>query len=208
MKENCKGCNTDQYIVNRTKMLCQCCNHFRIHGESIQETQRKQQQKWIDKAAQKPKKPPKPTKIYVIKQSTSKTAKKNQELSELKFSISEKALLEGEYYCKGCGCSNGGLDRSHILSEKQRPDLSLVEENIDLLCRDCHMDWESWSIIRMVKLICFEKYLEYIYKMDEETFFKIFTKMEEVVDLPESILDEKIFNKIVTIVKKYFKKFT
>lgn len=186
-------------------MLCQGCNHFRLHGETIQETQQKQNAKYIENAREKTKnRPISPPKIYTIKQSSSKNTTQKAKLSELKFSISEEALLNDEYYCKGCGHSNGGLDRSHILSVKQRPDLELDKDNIDLLCRTCHNHWESWDIFRMAALICFERYLKYIFSKDEETFFKIFIKMEEVQFDEEN----KISTKIVNLVIQWYKKLT
>lgn len=208
MKENCNNCNTDKYIVNRKRMLCDDCNHMRIHGETKQETQNKQHQKWLEKAKIREKaKPTKPQKNYTIKQSTAKNTAQKAELSKLKFSISEEALLNGEYFCKGCGQSNGGLDRSHILSVKQRPDLELDPNNIDLLCRECHVNWESWNPFKMIKLFCFESYLSYIYKKDEETFFKIFCKMEDIIERKVN-WDTPPFEKIEQIVKEYYKKLT
>lgn len=203
MKEQCSSCNTPQYLVNRTKKLCYRCNHFRIHGESVEETQNRQQREWRLRSEEKQKnKAPTPPKIYTIKQTTSKTAKKDSELSKLKFSISEEALMDGTYYCKGCGHSGQGLDRSHILSEKQRPDLALEEENIDLLCRECHMKWESWNIIKMLSLICFEKYLKYIYGKDKETFYKIFIKVE-IVACQDIEAEEDLYDKACSVVECY-----
>ena len=60
-------------------------------------------------------------------------------LSELKNHITDKNLKNGTYYCRGCGIESEGLDRSHIIGIAQRPDLKLLKENIDLLCRYCHI---------------------------------------------------------------------
>lgn len=122
----------------------------------------------------KSKKPPKP-----IKQQTKKEGAIKSALSELKTEIDMDNVLDGTYYCKGCGKSHVGLDKSHILSVKQRKDLELLKQNMQLLCRSCHMDWESWDVVRMGKLLCFEENLQHIYAYDYETFQKIMTKIDE-----------------------------
>lgn len=168
MKEFCKGCQSDQYIVNRTKMLCQRCNHFRLHKETPEETLIKQNQKYLERLKEKPYKP--------IKSVTKKQSRVNNLLSELKLDIRKQAQQEDMYYCWGCGKGGVDLDCSHILSVKQREDLELDRENINLFCRDCHNNWESWVYSRMSKLLTFEKDLEYIKRKDNTTYQRILLK--------------------------------
>jgi hypothetical protein len=146
---------------------------LRLHGKS-------QQQEYTERAAAKPRK------IYTlpqsrtpIKQQSRKQSVRAKELSALKNEIELDAVQEGRYYCEGCGHSHSHLDKSHIISVGQRKDLELVKANIHLFCRDCHQDWESWSAIRMVKLLTFEADLDYIYNEDFEMFGRIMLKLME-----------------------------
>ena len=68
-------------------------------------------------------------------------------LKKIKDEITDLNLKNGTYYCRGCGTQSEHLDRSHILSVAQRQDLKFDKENIDLLCRYCHMKWESGNKI-------------------------------------------------------------
>ena len=115
-----------------------------------------------------------------IKQQTDKTRKNEEQLKKLKDSISNKAVQNGTYQCSGCGRGDEWLDRSHILSVKQRKDLELVEENIDLLCRSCHEKWESGNIVKMMSLNCWSRYIEYIRMNDEQKFYKLKYKVDEL----------------------------
>lgn len=186
-KEQCNGCETDKYIVNRKRMLCDDCNHFRIHGETKQQTQIKQQQKYQEKYQAKQLNKPivtkvyefKPKKNYVIKQSTKKEEVQKNLLSLVKKKIRKEAIDSDTYYCWGCGDGSQDLDCSHILSVKQRKDLELEQENMNLFCRDCHNAWESWDITKMQKLFTFQKDLLYIKEKDDRVYQKILIKIQE-----------------------------
>lgn len=123
--------------------------------------------------------PKKETKKTKATKQAKKESNTKQQLSVLKKQIEDEALDNDTYFCKGCGASYLGLDKSHILSVGQRKDLELEKENIDLLCRDCHMDWESGNVERLVKLDCIDRYLDYIYKKDTTKYFSILAKLED-----------------------------
>ena len=164
----CNECGKDYPIVNKKYGLCNECNFKRTHkGHSRSEV-------YAQRASLKPAKKP-----YIIKQVTKRQGIINDALSEVKRSVELEAIHSDMYYCWGCGHSHPGLDKSHILSVKQRSDLQLDPENINLFCRDCHNAWESWSPSRMIMLLSFEKDMRYIREKDQETFNKILTKMQE-----------------------------
>ena len=195
-QEICNNCNKLKYIVNRKNMQCQDCNHFRLHNETIQETQNRKSKQYQEKAKLKvPKVQTTPKKIYKLKQSTSKQSLLNQKLSEVKNEIEMEAIQNDMYFCQGCG-KGGGLDKSHILSIRQRKDLELIKENIDLLCRDCHMDWESSDILKILKLDCLERYFEYIEREDSETLMKLVVKLDEFLMLASKDFDETYYETI------------
>lgn len=179
IKKECSECNKDVLIVNRTKWLCDECNFMRLHDgktrheifkekeANLREISLKSAEMNFDTFKQK--------KSFKINQTTSKQANLNRKLSELKKEIALKAIQNDEYYCKGCG-SGSEIDKSHILSIGQRKDLELVEENIQLLCRRCHVKWEGGIIHQMISLHCFRENLLFIRRYDRNRYnqLKIF----------------------------------
>lgn len=182
------------------------CNHFRIHGESQAETQRKQQEKYVKKYLEKQKNKPvvQPKKIYTIKNQSKKETTQQNQLSTVKTNLRIESQQEDKYYCWGCGVSGQRLDCSHILSVKQRKDLELDKENMNLFCRDCHDRWESWDIEQMLFLETFLKDLLYIHKNDNRTFQRIIIKMNELVLYINKglVIEEKILEKLKLISKE------
>jgi hypothetical protein len=94
--------------------------------------------------------------------------------------------------CEGCKKHFQALDYSHILSVKQRSDLELVRENKNLLCRSCHEKWESWDMSQMFTLACITYNLNYIRKMDEQTFWRIYFKCIDHLMFTEAKIMEQI----------------
>lgn len=107
----------------------------------------------------------------------------HDELMKIKNQIRQEAENVGNRFCQGCSRGDVGLDCSHILSVKQRPDLQRDKHNINLLCRLCHLKHESGDIKLMLELKCFEKDMTYIYAHDEQKFNKILFKLLDYVEL-------------------------
>jgi hypothetical protein len=176
----CSGCDKDTFIQNKTHNLCPDCVYKKNHnGKSKQEV-------YSERAAHKPQK------IYTIKtksrpsQQSSKDRAVKQKLRALKDDISLSAQQNDEYYCVGCLGTCKNLDRSHLLSVGQYKEYELVRENIQLLCRTCHMIWESNNYAKMSKLHCFKSNLEIIKSLDLQAYHKLVSKFPE--DFAESCL--------------------
>jgi len=199
--EICSKCCRETYIENRTRMLCTDCNFLRRKGVTKQSYEAMKAIEYQKRSQEKQsKKPVKQAKSYTFKV-TDKQKTTKEELNKLKERIRQKARDEDMYYCWGCGDGSQSLDCSHILSVKQRKDLELVEENINLFCREkCHMGWESGDPKRIVVLQTFEKDFHYLFVNDSEKFWKLYFKIEEWV----KGLEEKPMN-IVVILNKYKK---
>lgn len=175
-KEQCRQCGNDSYIENRTRMLCKECNHIRIHGETIQEKQRRKAQEYAEKRKAK-------GGSKKVNQISDKQKSINKEMTAMKKGISLAVISKDGYeQCAGCMRTDEHLDKSHILSVKQRPDLQLDPRNIELLCRKCHEKWESGDILQMSSLLCFQKDMRYIFDMDGTKFQKIMFKLEDSKD--------------------------
>ena len=71
--------------------------------------------------------------------------------------------LKREHFCAECGCFLGYERRamffSHILPKGKYPKLRHVEENIDLLCFECHYKWEFSGKRKEMKVYDEEKVL-------------------------------------------------
>ena len=129
----CKICGRIKLIVNRKYGVCIECNHYRLYGETIIETKRKEA---LAKREAQVKKKSKPL--------TTKTKRKP---------TGEKAMFleiwsEREHYCANTECRKflGAIPMpiffSHRKSKGAYPELRLDKNNIDLLCPTCHYEWD------------------------------------------------------------------
>ncbi len=200
---SCKYCNKP--VVNRKYELCIEHNFERLHNgvsraqvysSRVKEREEIKTPKLI-RAKYKP-----------LKQQTTTEAETKKKLHELKASIEQKAINEGLYYCWGCGKGGIALDKSHILSVKQRKDLELDEMNINLFCRDCHMAWESGDIEKMIVLESFEKDMIYLLNKDQKRYNKILLLIEEYGEkVFDMIVDGTIDPKIKALVEYFMKNY-
>ena len=87
----------------------------------------------------------------------------------------QKIDAEREPVCQGCGRSNKPLSHSHTISQKRckeigKKELIWDEDNIELECfgtnKSCHEIWEHGSIIQRMKLLNFDRKMEYLAKND------------------------------------------
>jgi 5-methylcytosine-specific restriction endonuclease McrA len=162
--------HSNRIASNKKYQLCAECMYIKKHGESRHKAYMERAKAKSPKIYVLKRQPIKPKKNYKLKQATFKQQTINQALSELKKEIELEALQSNEYFCKGCGCSNGGLDKSHILSIGQYKQFELVKRNIQLLCRECHMKWESGNIAIMSQLNCFQDNLDIVKSLNEQAY--------------------------------------
>lgn len=171
---SCSGCGLNKPIQNKKYNLCSDCVFKKSHnGQSRQEV-------YSERSVNKPQK------VYVfkrslkpIKQQTAKEAVVKKRLSDVKKEIEEEAIQNDEYYCKGCGVSHMGLDKSHLLSIGQYKHLELIRRNIQLLCRKCHIIWEGRNLAEMIQLHCFFDNMLIIKDLDVVAYNMLVTKLIE-----------------------------
>lgn len=187
----CSKCEKNKPIVNRTKWLCGDCNYERLHnGASRAQVYSERIKQRVEQ------KIPKLNKLSFkqkyINQQTAKEKDTKEKLSALKLEIEIEAQHDNHYYCWGCGKGEKGLDKSHILSVKQRKDLELDKPNINLLCRGCHVKWEGGNIKEMIMLDCFEKDIQYIRDKDIGRYNKLVLMIQEcAAELFDKFIDDK-----------------
>lgn len=203
MSEPCSKCLKSKPIENRSKWLCSDCNFERLHnGVSRAQVYKERTSERVEAKVPRTIR----AKFKPIKQQTSNEAETKKKLHELKVSIEQKAIDNGAYYCWGCGVGGNSFDKSHILSVKQRKDLELDENNINLFCRDCHNAWESGDLEKMIVLNSFESDLLYIQKHDSKRYNKILLLIEEYSEkMFDLIVDGTIDPKIKELIE-YFQK--
>lgn len=195
----CSGCNKNKPVVNVKYGLCADCNSIRLTGKTLTERQAESSQKYRQKAFDRfRQKVTQETDDYTqsgirsfktakkspigyrqIRQQTKKEAGIKSQLSAVKKDIELEAVQNNEYFCKGCGNSHVGLDKSHILSVGQFKQYELLKANIQLMCRNCHMIWESGTIEEQMKLLCFVDNLRFIFTLELLVHQKFITRIED-----------------------------
>jgi 5-methylcytosine-specific restriction endonuclease McrA len=184
----CSGCSLPKPIQNKKHNLCTDCVFKKNHNGLTQAEVYSEREK--SRASIKS-----INKIEVInstnivkKSKRKKKTKSSQQLRQeeidiqiklLKEQIRQEAINNDNYHCVGCMKTSYILDCSHIISVKQEKSLELVKENIQLLCRDCHIKWESWEFEKMSSLYCFKSNLEFIKDHSTKTYYRILSKEEE-----------------------------
>jgi hypothetical protein len=190
---SCNNCSKELPIVNKNYGLCGDCNSIRLTGKTLAERQAESASKYREKYVTNFRKKvsaetdyqisPKYSSVRKsgkpIKQQTKKESGIKSQLSQVKRGIELEAVQNNEYYCKGCGRSHVGLDKSHILSVGQYKQYELIKANIQLLCRDCHIIWESGTIEQQMKLHCFVDNLQFICTLEPLVHQKFITRIEE-----------------------------
>lgn len=170
--EKCSCCEKTRPIVNRKYLLCNECNGKRLHND----TDQKEDSSGSERPRTVLKRTPIKRKVYKIKQITTRKAKVRKELGLVKAAVESRD-------CGIClGCAGIGGDKSHILSIAQHQALELMEENIQLLCRECHMKWESWNVEKMTSLLCFEDNMRFIETHSTSTFYRVCYKIKEYLE--------------------------
>lgn len=118
-KKICSGCGRLSYIVNKTKVLCDSCNYKRLHeGKTRYEVA-------LEKKKSKPKR---------IRKNTGELA------------LFKEIWAERPHICTHCGKvllePLKPIYFSHIKSKGAFPELRLVKSNIELVCPECHQEYE------------------------------------------------------------------
>lgn len=158
----CLGCSHKTYITNKKYVLCDSCNYKRLHNGKTR----------IEVYGSKPKIEKK--KPQVVKKISEKQFGINKILNSIKKEIEFESFKKYGYLkCEGCGCLSDHMDKSHLVSIAQNKSLECVKENIQLLCRECHIKWESRNIETMKSLKCFNSNLEIIKDLDQIAYNKI-----------------------------------
>ena len=156
--------------------------------------QREQIEKQRQRQAEKQKTPQKPKKA--INKVSDKQKEINAKLKEIKDRVTEDAINQNQYFCKSCGVVGLNLDRSHRLSVKHCPDLQLDYDNIQLLCRKCHVVFESGDISKIAEMNCFIEDMEYIFNNDTKRFNQLFFKLLDYYEKTPEKWILKIIKKI------------
>ena len=99
-----------------------------------------------------------------MKKLSKKRAKIERELTKVYAQIDE----ERERCCAGCGRGDLPLEHSHRIPKRRRLDLICDPDNIDLMCRECHLLVEAgkWDLLIIGKEI-----ESYIFENEPELYW-------------------------------------
>jgi hypothetical protein len=140
----CKECNNDKKIIlaNSHFNLCDYHNKLRLSPNK---------------------------KIYIIKQISSKQAKKNKVIARI-----YEEMDKGEQICSGCHRQEQ-LTHSHLIPRSWNKELEAEPENIKFHCLACHQKWEG-TLEQKRTMFDFEKNIEYIKSVDNIYYNKILNR--------------------------------
>ena len=157
---------------------------------------KKKQEQYKAKSIERQKAKQKATPSVKIAYFSAKGKIAHDEITEIKKQIRVEAQDMNNRFCKGCSRGDVGLDCSHRLSVKQRPDLAADKDNISLLCRVCHVKHESMDIKLMLELKCFEDDMRYIHNKDEQKFSKILFRLLDHIEKTDDSKAKRMLAKI------------
>lgn len=176
----CSACGLNKPIQNKKYNLCSDCVFKKSHGgksrQEVYNERATERQTTID-SRMRALYAPSHHKYKPPRQQRPEERVIKQKLSEIKTEIEMEAIHNDQYFCWGCGISHPGLDKSHILSVGKYKRLELDPDNMNLFCRDCHVNWESGVIERILSLNSLEKDLQYIQTQDMGAYGVIINKI-------------------------------
>lgn len=176
----CPEC-TYQWVPAKSKRLVFCpnCRHLEVTGETLVDMKKRKAKEQAAAAQERAKLKAKASrKSHLIKQYSEKGKRQALQVTATKKLIREEHS-DGEEFarCEGCHQYFRGLDASHKVSLARNSELAADPDNIRLLCRDCHLKWESSVAVDMIELKCLEEDLAYLLDFDPERFWKIFHRL-------------------------------
>lgn len=180
----CSKCESAIFAyANVRYKLCVPCNWSRLHnGKDYTTEMRKKQKEYQNRAIERQKAKiltTTPKKKLPIPQRSLKGIEQHKELLKVKHEVRQAAFDNDEYYCKGCGKATG-LDCSHNVGVGQTSELSKDYDNLVLLCRLCHIKYESNDPKLMNELLCIDLILEYLRINNPERYYKKMYKLNRI----------------------------
>lgn len=180
MPTRCETCNY-KYLPAKSKRVSTCpnCACYEKTGEYLVDKLKRKAKGNMAKSREraKAKMALKPKQAHKIKQQSKKGAQQAREVTKVKREVTEAALDGGFIECQGCGSFFDTIDRSHKVALSHSGTLASDPDNLRLLCRSCHMKWESMDAQQMIELDCFLEDMHYLLDMDTERFWKRYHKI-------------------------------
>lgn len=188
----CVECGS-KYVVNKKYCLCQKCNHKRMHGETIEETQLKKfREREKKKQFNTPEK--KKTLSYLSKTNKYKcsdgTLVTKKEILERYRKVCDEITNEREGICEGTGSNEFPLSFSHTISRARCQELGKTElvwskdnievEGMESPCskpKAAHNIWADAPWPEKMNLLNIQRKLNFIKKHDPEQYQKIYFKL-------------------------------
>jgi len=148
-----------------------------------------------ERSREKQEQNPKPKKQ--IKKFSEKGRKQDTEVRVTKNRLREVAA-DGQSFvsCGGCGGFFKNLDCSHKISLSKSAQLASAPENIRLLCRQCHLRWESLNANERIELKCFVQDMRFLFDFDQAGFVVRFNRMLDEYNARPTPKLERVLGKL------------
>lgn len=190
---------------SKRESLCPNCKSISETGKSLKEIAREKSRASLEKSRLKSqeRQTKKPKTAYKIPKFSAKGAKQAREVTATKRRVKAEAA-DGQSFveCAGCGKFFRGLDGSHVVPVSQSSVLAANSENITLLCRGCHTDFEHGTVPQMIKLKCFIKDMTTMFEFDNSRFWNIFYRLIDEHNLMPTPALERVISKLERVLGK------
>ena len=138
----------------------------------------------------------KPKTAYRIPKFSAKGKQQAKEVEATKRKLKQGAKQDGFTECQGCGKFVKQIEGSHKIPLSRSIALASEEENIRLLCGECHPIWENMALPQVVDLACFLEDMKYLYRADNGRFWRLFQKMLDYYEKNPTPKLERVLGKI------------
>ena len=199
MTTNCPTCKEPIVIApSKRVQVCKNCLSIERTGFSLKEIAHKKAKESMERSRLKAKAKSdlKEKTAYKIPKQSAKGKQQAKEVEATKRKLKQGAKQDGWTECQGCGKFVKQIDGSHKIPLSRSIPLASEEENIRLLCRECHPIWEHLKLPDVVDLDCFLEDMRYLYMADNGRFWRLFQKVLDFHEKTPTIKIERVISKL------------
>ena len=202
MTTPCPACSFPiQVAPSKRIQTCKNCKSIARTGFSLQEIAAQKQKEWKERSRlkAKTKQDLKAKSDYRIPARSAKGKQQAKEVEATKIKLKQAAKQDGFTECQGCGKFVKQIEGSHKIPLSRSIALASEEENIRLLCGECHPLWEHLDLPDVVDLNCFLEDMLYIFRVDNDRFWRLFQK---ILDFHEKTPTAKV-GRAIKVIEKF-----
>ena len=199
MTTTCPDCHEPFRIAPSKRLqICPNCASIERTGKSIKEIAREKSRASLEKSRLKSQErhAKKPKTTYKIPKQSVKGKQQAKEVEATKRKLKRGAKQDGFTECQGCGKFVKQIEGSHKIPLSRSIALASKEENIRLLCGECHPIWEHFKLPEVVEIDCFLEDFEYLHRVDYSRFCHLLQKILDYYEKYPTPKLERVLGKI------------